>query len=61
TGEYDKDKAFFQRCAAPGRCMRPIKISMRALGGIGNLRISAHFFNTEDDIDYLIDLQRQML
>ena len=61
TGDYDKDKAFFERCAAPGRCMKPIKISMRTLGGIGNLRISAHFFNTEEEIDYLIDLQKQML
>ena len=61
TGDYDKETAFFQRCAAPGRCMKPIKISMRALGGIGNLRISAHFFNTEEDIDYLIELQRGML
>ena len=61
SGDYDKDMTFFQRCAAPGRCMRPIKISMRALGGIGNLRISAHFFNTEEDIDYLIELQKGML
>jgi len=61
TGDYDKDAAFFQRCAAPGRCMKPIKISMRALGGIGNLRVSTHFFNTEEDIDYLIDLQKKML
>jgi selenocysteine lyase/cysteine desulfurase len=41
--------------------MKPIKISMRALGGIGNLRVSAHFFNTEDDIDYLVELQKHML
>ena len=61
TGDYDKDKAFFERCAAPGRCMKPIKISMRTLGGIGNLRISAHFFNTEEEIDYLIDLQKGMM
>ena len=61
TGDYDKDLAFFQRCAAPGRCMKPIKISMRTLGGIGNLRISAHFFNTEEEIDYLIDLQKEMI
>jgi selenocysteine lyase/cysteine desulfurase len=61
TGDYDKDKAFFERCAAPGRCMKPIKISMRTLGGIGNLRISAHFFNTEEEIDYLIELQKQMM
>ena len=61
TGDYDKDLAFFQRCAAPGRCMKPIKISMRTLGGVGNLRISAHFFNTEEEIDYLIDLQKGMM
>jgi cysteine desulfurase/selenocysteine lyase len=61
TGDYEKDAAFFQRCASPGRCMKPIKISMRTLGGIGNLRVSTHFFNTEEEIDYLIDLQKKML
>lgn len=61
TGDYNQDKAFFQRCSAPGRCMKPIKISMRSLGGVGNLRVSTHFFNTEADIDYLIALQKQML
>ncbi len=61
SGDYAKDAAFFQRCAAPGRCMKPIKISMRALGGIGNLRISTHFFNAEEDIDYLIELHQRML
>ncbi len=61
TGDYDKDAEFFQRCAAPGRCMKPVKISMRTLGGVGNLRVSTHFFNTEEDIDYLIALQKQMM
>ena len=37
-----------------------IKISMRALGGIGNLRVSTHFFNTEEDIDHLIELQKSI-
>ncbi|MDH3513152.1 MAG: aminotransferase class V-fold PLP-dependent enzyme, partial [Gammaproteobacteria bacterium] len=60
TGDYDKDAAFFQRCAAPGRCMKPVKISMRTLGGVGNLRVSTHFFNTEEDIDYLVALHEQM-
>ena len=32
-----------------------------ALGGIGNLRVSCHFFNTEEEIDYLVNLQTQML
>lgn len=61
TGDYDKDTEFFQRCAAPGRCMQPIKISMRRLGNIGNLRVCTHFFNTEEDIDYLVNLQKQMM
>ena len=61
TGDYDKDVAFFQRCAAPGRCKKPIKISARTLGNIGNLRVCTHFFNTEEDIDYLVDLQKSML
>jgi selenocysteine lyase/cysteine desulfurase len=60
NGDYDQDLAFFRRCAAPGRCMRPVKISMRALGGVGNLRVCTHFFNTEADIDYLVDLQASM-
>jgi selenocysteine lyase/cysteine desulfurase len=61
TGNYEKDREFFQRCAAPGRCRKPIKISMRAQGGIGNLRVCTHFFNTEEEIDYLIELQQKLL
>ena len=60
NGDFEKDQEFFHRCGAPGRCMRPIKISLRALGGIGNLRVCTHFFNTEEDIDYLVDLQSAM-
>ena len=61
TGNYEKDQAFFQRCAAPGRCQKPIKISARRLGNIGNLRVCTHFFNTKEDIDYLVDFQKSML
>ena len=60
NGDYAADLAFFQRCAAPGRCQRPIRISMRAQGGVGNLRLCTHFFNTEEDIDTLVDLQASM-
>jgi len=61
SGDYDKDASFFQRCAAPGLRQKPVKLSMRSLGGVGNLRVSTHFFNTEEDIDYLIDLQKQVM
>ncbi|MEJ8568032.1 aminotransferase class V-fold PLP-dependent enzyme [Elongatibacter sediminis] len=60
NGDYDRDLEFFRRCAAPGRCKKPIRISMRALGGVGNLRVCTHFFNTEEDIDTLVDLQASM-
>lgn len=60
TGDIDRDRAFFNRCAAPGRCERPIRLSLRAQAGLGNLRISTHFFNTKEDIDALIDLHRRM-
>ncbi|MFA5571177.1 MAG: aminotransferase class V-fold PLP-dependent enzyme [Sphaerochaetaceae bacterium] len=61
TGDYEADKAFFNRCASPGRNMKPIKISLRALGGVGNIRVCTHFFNTEEDIDYLVALQKSMM
>jgi len=61
SGDYDKDQAFFRACSAPGRCQKPIKISARRLGNIGNLRVCTHFFNTEEDIDYLVDFQKSML
>ena len=60
NGDYEDDLAFFRLCASPGRCMRPIRISMRALGGVGNLRVCTHFFNTEEEIDYLVELQASM-
>jgi len=60
NGSYEQDLAFFNSCAAPGRCMRPIKISLRNLGGVGNLRVCTHFFNTEEEIDYLVEHQKAM-
>jgi selenocysteine lyase/cysteine desulfurase len=41
--------------------MKPIKISMRNMGGVGNLRVCTHFFNTEEEIDYLVEHQKSML
>jgi selenocysteine lyase/cysteine desulfurase len=60
TGSYEKDETFFRSCAAPGRCMKPIKLSMRNLGGVGNLRVCTHFFNTEAEIDYLVAHHERM-
>ena len=61
TGSYENDLKSFQRFAAPGRCMKPIKVSMRALGGVGNIRACTHFYNTEEDVDYLIRVQSAVM
>lgn len=60
TGSFERDREFFARCAAPGRCEKPIKLSLRAQAGLGNLRIATHFFNTERDIDALLELHERM-
>lgn len=60
TGSYEKDEKFFHSCVLPGRCMKPIKLSMRNMGGVGNLRLCTHFFNTEEEIDYLAEHHERM-
>lgn len=61
TGSYEKDLKSFQRFAAPGRCMKPVKVSMRSLGGVGNIRACTHFYNTKEDIDYFIAVQKSVM
>jgi len=61
TGSYESDLECFQRFSAPPIGKRPIKVSLRALGGVGNLRVSTHFFNTEEEIDELARRQGEML
>lgn len=60
TGDYDADTEVFGCLNAPPIGKRPIKISMRALGNIGGLRISTHFYNTEDEIDELVRRMAEM-
>ncbi len=61
TGSHESDLASFNYFSAPPRGRKPIKVSLRALGGIGGIRVSTHFFNTEEDIDELIAAQKEML
>jgi selenocysteine lyase/cysteine desulfurase len=61
TGSYTSDLESFNRCNAPPIGKRPIKVSLRALGGVGGIRICAHFFNTEEEINYLIRFQTEIL
>jgi cysteine desulfurase / selenocysteine lyase len=61
TGSFDTDLESFQRFNAPTISKRPIKVSMRALGGIGGIRVCTHFFNTEEEIDCLARRQAEIL
>jgi len=61
TGSPERDLTSFQRLNAPPIGKRPIKISMRALGNVGGLRVSAHFFNTEQEIDDLARRQGEII
>jgi cysteine desulfurase / selenocysteine lyase len=38
-----------------------IIISHRYIGGIGGIRVSPHFFNTEEDLDKLLVVQKKLL
>ena len=61
TGSYESDLASFNYFSAPPLGRKPIKVSLRALGGVGGIRVSTHFFNTEEDIDKLIVAQKEVL
>lgn len=61
TGDPDLDEESYRRFSAPPLGQRPFKVSMRGLGGVGGLRISAHFFNTEAEIDALVRVQAELL
>ncbi len=54
TGSFEKDNACFQHLGFPGLGKRPIKVSVRGLGNVGGIRICTHFYNTTDEVDYLV-------
>jgi len=42
TGSYERDLESFRRFSYPPIGKKPIKVSMRALGGVGGIRIGTH-------------------
>jgi len=38
-----------------------VSVSMRYAGGIGGIRASTHFYNTEEDIEALLQVQKKLL
>lgn len=61
SGSHETDLETFRRFNAPPIGRRPIKVSLRALGGVGGIRVCTHFFNTEEEIDELVRRQREIL
>ena len=61
TGDLKIDKISFETFTAPPAGYKPIKVSFRFVGGVGGIRVSTHFFNTKEDVDYLIELQEKIL
>jgi hypothetical protein len=61
TGSFDGDLDSFNRFNAPQIGRRPIKVSLRSLGGVGGIRVCTHFFNTEQEIDTLVQTQCEIL
>jgi selenocysteine lyase/cysteine desulfurase len=60
TGSFEKDK----KCCAALRNQKPIPIrgpTPRWQGGAGGIRICTHFYNTEEDIDAFIKVQKSLM
>ncbi|MFP4051734.1 MAG: aminotransferase class V-fold PLP-dependent enzyme [Thermoplasmata archaeon] len=55
TGSYQKDKESWEFFESPPIGKKPIKVSLRSLGGVDGMRVSCHFYNTKDDIDELVE------
>jgi selenocysteine lyase/cysteine desulfurase len=53
-GNYNLNKRSYDEFQKAG-----IIVSHRYIGGIGGIRVSPHFFNTEEDIDKLIAVQKK--
>ena len=61
TGSPELDKDVWRHLNEPPLGQRPIKLSQRGLGGVGGIRISTHFFNTQAEIDELVRRQGEFL
>ncbi len=59
SGNLKRDAKIYEALTnpkVPGE--RRIMVTNRYVGGIGGIRLSAHFFNTKEDIDSLIERQK---
>lgn len=58
TGSYElNEKSYYQFYTQ----RPPIIVSLRYMGGVGGIRVCTHFYNTKEEIDKLIEAQRQLM
>jgi selenocysteine lyase/cysteine desulfurase len=61
TGSYDLDAESFRLFNSEWKGEKPIKLCHRGIGGVVGIRVSNHFFNSKEDIDYLVEAQQKVL
>lgn len=61
NGSYESDLNCVKKLTSPPPYRKPIKVSYKAQAGIGGIRVATHFFNTEEEIDELIKVQKELL
>lgn len=56
TGSYEKNKLIYDTLKKNN-----IIVAHRYNGGIGGIRVSCHFYNTEDDLDKVLEVNKKIL
>lgn len=56
TGSFEKNQRIYDELRKEG-----IIIAHRYAAGVGGIRVSCHFFNTFDEIDRLLEIQKRVL
>jgi cysteine desulfurase/selenocysteine lyase len=56
AGKHEDNQRIFNALSKEG-----IKVALRYAAGIGGIRVSAHFYNTEEEIDRLLEVQKKAL
>ena len=61
TEDYELDAKSYSLFNSEWSGDKPIKLCHRGIGGVVGIRVSNHFFNTKQDIDYLVEAQKKVL
>jgi selenocysteine lyase/cysteine desulfurase len=56
TGSHKLNKESYRKLHEEG-----VIVALRYSGGVGGIRVSTHFFNTEEDLDRLLHIQKKLL